>query len=285
MTTLRAGTFAIDLSTPCVMGIVNVTGDSFSGDGRVEHEAAIAHARALQRDGAQIIDVGGESTRPGAAPVDEFEELRRILPVVEALARDGACVCVDTMKPRVMQAALRAGASMINDVRALRAPGAVDAVANSTAAVCLMHMQGDPATMQKGPAYADVVAEIRAFLQRRASACVDAGIASDRIAVDPGFGFGKGLEHNVDLLRRLSALSTLGYPLMVGLSRKSTVGSITGRGVAERASGSVAGALAAAIRGARILRVHDVRETVDALAVWSAIEPWPEAGHFPNTDQ
>jgi len=285
MTTLVAGSFELDVATPCVMGILNVTADSFSGDGRLDHAAAIAHGRALLRDGARIVDVGGESTRPGAVPIDDAEELRRVIPVIETLAAEGACVSVDTMKPCVMREAIAAGASMINDINALQAPGALDAAAASNAAVCLMHMQGDPATMQTAPAYADVVAEIRAFLQRRASACIDAGIENSRIVVDPGIGFGKTPAHNLTLLRRLETLAALGFPLLVGISRKATLGFITGRGVGERAAASVAAAIAAAARGARILRVHDVRETVDALAVWNAIEPWPVSGPSRTTEQ
>jgi dihydropteroate synthase len=274
MTILRCGRHQIDLSSPCVMGIVNVTADSFSADGRLDPEAAITHARRLLADGAGIVDVGGESTRPGAASVPEDIELGRVIPVVEALATDGAVVSVDTMKPAVMRAAIAAGASMVNDVTALAAPGAIESVAASGVAVCLMHMQGEPRTMQRSPHYADVVAEVRAFLAARAHACRDAGIESDRIVVDPGFGFGKSVAHNLDLLRRLDAVTDLGFPVLAGLSRKSTLGTITGRDAGERLAASVAAALAAALRGARILRVHDVRETVDALAVWRAIEPW-----------
>jgi dihydropteroate synthase len=200
-----------------------------------------------------------------------------VIPIIAALAREGGCVAVDTMKPGVMREALDAGASMINDVRALQAPGALDVAAGSSAAVCLMHMQGEPPTMQRAPAYADVVAEIRAFLARRAAACIDAGIAADRIVVDPGFGFGKSVAHNLDLLRDLESITALGYPVLAGLSRKSTLGAITGRGVDERLAASIAATLAAVLRGARIVRVHDVRETVDALAVWNAIDPWPGA--------
>jgi dihydropteroate synthase len=274
---LRAGSHAIDLSTPCVMGILNVTADSFFDGGRLDRAAAQAHAERMFRDGARIIDVGGESTRPGALPVDEAEDPRRVIPIIAALAREGGCVAVDTMKPGVMREALDAGASMINDVRALQAPGALDVAAGSSAAVCLMHMQGEPPTMQRAPAYADVVAEIRAFLARRAAACIDAGIAADRIVVDPGFGFGKSVAHNLDLLRDLESITALGYPVLAGLSRKSTLGAITGRGVDERLAASIAATLAAVLRGARIVRVHDVRETVDALAVWNAIDPWPGA--------
>ena len=274
MTFLRCGRHEIDLSTPCVMGIVNVTADSFSADGRLDARAAITHARRLRADGAAIVDVGGESTRPGAAPIPEDVELARVIPVVEALAADGAVVSVDTMKPGVMRAAIAAGASMVNDVTALAAPGAIAPVAAGGAAVCLMHMQGEPRTMQRDPHYVDVVAEVGAFLAARAQACRDAGVEQHRIVVDPGFGFGKSVAHNLELLRRLDAIVGLGFPVLAGLSRKSTLGAITGRDVGERLSASVAAALAAALRGARILRVHDVRETVDALAVWRAIEPW-----------
>jgi dihydropteroate synthase len=272
---LRAGRHEIDLAAPCVMGIVNVTPDSFYDGGRFDRDAALAHARKQLGDGARIVDVGGESTRPGAVPVDEEEELRRVVPVVAALARDGACVSVDTMKPAVMRAALDAGAAMINDVRALQAPGAIEVAAASDAAVCLMHMQGEPATMQRAPAYADVVVEVRAFLARRAQACIDAGIGADRIVVDPGFGFGKTLAHNLALLRDLGEIAGLRYPLLVGVSRKGMLGAVTARDVGDRLAGSVAAALAAAARGARILRVHDLGATLDALAVWGAIEPWP----------
>ena len=272
---LNAGSHTIDLATPCVMGIVNITADSFFDGGRLDVDAAIDDARRMLDDGARIVDVGGESTRPGARPVDAEEELLRVLPVVAALARDGACVSIDTMKPAVMRAALDSGAAIINDVRALQAPGALDVAAASNAAVCLMHMQGEPATMQHAPAYRDAVTEVRTFLARRAAACVDAGIGRDRIVIDPGFGFGKTVAHNVELLRGLGAFAALGYPVLVGLSRKSMLGAIAGCDVDERLAASVAAALAAAVRGARILRVHDVAATVDALAVWNAIEPWP----------
>jgi dihydropteroate synthase len=275
VTNLRAGKHEIGLATPCVMGILNVTADSFHDGGRLDRGAALAHARRMIDDGARIVDVGGESTRPGAAPVDEREEMARVLPIVEALAAEDVCVSVDTMKPNVMRAVLDAGAAMINDVHALQAPGALPLVADSDVAVCLMHMQGEPRTMQRAPAYADVVAEVRAFLSRRAHACIDAGIGADRIVVDPGFGFGKSVAHNLELLRHLDEITTLGHPVLAGLSRKSTLGSITGRDVGDRLAGSIAAALAAVLRGARIVRVHDVRETIDALAVWSAIEPWP----------
>jgi dihydropteroate synthase len=270
MTSLKARTHTIDLSTPRVMGIVNVTSDSFFDGGGLDTRAAIERARQLVADGAAIVDVGGESTRPGARPVAEEAECARVIPVVEALARDGALVSVDTMKPGVMREALAAGAAMINDVRALQAPGALDVAARSDAAVCLMHMQGEPRTMQRSPSYRDVVTEVRGFLARRAQACIDAGIAADRIVLDPGFGFGKSVAHNLELLRRLHEMAALGFPVLAGLSRKSMIGAMTGRDVGERLAGSVAAALVAVHRGARLLRVHDVRATVDALAVWSA---------------
>ena len=270
---LRCGRHAVDLGQTRVMGIVNVTPDSFSDGGRFrDAAAAIAFARKLRDDGAAIIDVGGESTRPGAAPVTEADELARVLPVVEALAGDGAVVSVDTMKPGVMRAAIAAGASMINDVRALQDDGALAAVASGGVAVCLMHMQGEPRSMQAAPGYDDVVAEVAAFLRERARACEDAGIAPDRIAVDPGFGFGKSVAHNLALLRELRTLAGLGYPVVAGLSRKSTLGALTGRPPGERLAASVAAALTAAANGAAIVRVHDVRETVDALCVWSAAQ-------------
>ena len=252
------------------MGVVNVTPDSFS-DGGVYYarDAAIAHARRLAEDGADIIDIGGESTRPGSEPVSEEEERGRILPVLEALGE--LCVSVDTRRPAVMRAALAAGASMINDVQALQAPGALDAVRDSQCAVCLMHMQGEPATMQREPHYDDVVAEVKAFLRQRLAAAEAAGIARERIVIDPGFGFGKTAAHNLTLLRRLDEFGELGVPLLAGLSRKSTIGKITGRPAGERLAGSVAMALIAAQRGATILRVHDVKETRDVIALWQAL--------------
>jgi dihydropteroate synthase len=223
-------------------------------------------------DGADIIDVGGESTRPGAAPTPEREELERVVPLIEKIAALGVPVSADTRKPCVMRAAIAAGAAMINDVSALRAPGALEAVAGAgtSVAVCLMHMQGEPATMQQSVVYEDVVYEVKAFLAERAALCEAAGIARDRIVIDPGFGFGKTVEHNLILLRRLSEIVALGYPVMVGLSRKSTIGALTGRDAGERTAGSIAAALAAVARGAKIVRAHDVRETVDALKVWCA---------------
>ncbi|MCC6194834.1 MAG: dihydropteroate synthase, partial [Burkholderiales bacterium] len=256
-----------------VMGVVNVTPDSFADGGRYFNvQRALQHARALVDDGADIVDIGGESTRPGAQPVGESEELDRVLPIVEALANDGALVSIDTMKPAVMRAAVAAGACMVNDVRALREPRALEAVAATSAAVCLMHMQGEPRTMQVAPVYEDVVTEVREFLSARASACESAGIARDRIVLDPGFGFGKTVEHNLQLLRELPAITALGYPVLAGLSRKSMLGRLTGRDVGERLAASLAAALAAVARGARIVRVHDVRETVDALRVWTSAQ-------------
>jgi len=270
---LQCGGHRLDLTRPRVMGVVNVTPDSFSDGGRyLDPAQAIAHARQLVADGADIVDVGGESTRPGADEVSAAAECARVLPVVRALALDGAIVSVDTSKPEVIRAAVDAGASMINDVRALRVAGALDAAAASGAAVCLMHMKGDPRTMQQAPQYADVVADVREFLAERIDAARAAGIPAERIAVDPGFGFGKTLEHNVAVMRGLPALAALGYPVLVGYSRKSSLGAITGRGPHDRLAASLAAALVAIARGARIVRVHDVRETVDALAVWTLMQ-------------
>ena len=255
------------------MGILNVTPDSFSDGGMfVDRERALNQARRMVADGADIIDIGGESTRPGAVPVDVDVELARVVGLVDALAREGIPISVDTHKPAVMRAALAAGAGMINDVRALRESGALEAVAAGRAAVCLMHMQGDPRSMQVEPRYDDVVNEVRDFLVERARCCEAAGIARSRIVIDPGFGFGKSVAHNLALLRSLGVFEATGYPVMAGLSRKSMLGRIADRDVNERAAASVAAALAASARGAAIVRVHDVRETVDALKVWHAIQ-------------
>jgi dihydropteroate synthase len=249
------------------MGVVNITPDSFSDGGRfLDAGQAIAHARRLADDGADIIDIGGESTRPGAAPVSQDEEMGRILPVLEKV-RD-LPVSVDTRRPAVMKAALEAGASMINDVDALTAPGALQAVAKSRCAVCLMHKKGEPSTMQRDPHYDDVVAEVKAFLNERVKAAKAAGVARERLVVDPGFGFGKTGAHNLELLRNLRTLADL--PVLVGLSRKSTIGKITGRPVDQRLAGSLAMVLLALQAGATILRVHDVKETRDVIAVWQA---------------
>src|SRR5512134_3247751 len=253
------------------MGVVNVTPDSFSDGGQfLSPEKAIAQGRKLIEDGADILDIGGESSRPGARAVAEEEELLRVLPALKALK--DVPVSVDTRRPSVMRAVLAEGASMINDIEALGAPGALDAVADTDCAVCLMHKKGDPATMQNAPAYGDVVLEVRDFLSARISACQIAGIEKDRITIDPGFGFGKTMEHNFSLLKRLPELAALGMPVVAGWSRKSTLGAVTGRPVGERLAASLAAALLAVQHGATILRVHDVRETRDALAVLRALE-------------
>ncbi|MBI4988028.1 MAG: dihydropteroate synthase [Rhodocyclales bacterium] len=270
---LHCGNFRLSLERPLVMGIVNVTPDSFSDGGRYFDAArAVAHGRQLVDEGADLLDIGGESSRPGAQSVPLDEELRRVLPVIEALAGVGVPLSVDTVKPEVMRRAVAAGASIINDIAALQAPDALEAAASSGAAVCLMHMQGEPRTMQADPSYGDVVAEVRDFLVRRVAAAQAAGIAAERIVVDPGFGFGKRLEHNLALLRHLGQFADLGACVLAGLSRKSMLGQITGRKVSDRDTASVAVALLAARNGARILRVHDVAATQDALAVWSAVE-------------
>jgi dihydropteroate synthase len=264
------------LDRPRIMGIVNVTPDSFSDGGRLaDVDAAIAHALRLVDEGADLIDIGGESTRPGAAEVSEQEELDRVLPVIERLAGRTVPISIDTSKPGVMRAAVAAGASMINDVRALRGDGALEAAAGLGVPVVLMHMQGEPRTMQAAPEYDDVVADVRNFLSQRIFACEMAGIERKKLLVDPGFGFGKTLEHNLALLRRLDALRDLGAPILVGLSRKSMLGQLTERAVEDRVAASCAAAVLAAVRGARIIRVHDVAATHDALAVWSAVEGVP----------
>ena len=252
------------------MGVVNITPDSFSDGGQfLDAKAAIAHGRRLIEEGADILDIGGESSRPGAQAVAEREELDRVLPVLKALKN--VPVSVDTRRPSVMRAVLAEGASMINDIEALTAPGALDAVAKTDCAVCLMHKKGDPATMQQAPSYGDVVLEVREFLSARISACQIAGIEKDRITVDPGFGFGKTVAHNFSLLKRLPEMAALGVPVVAGWSRKSTLGTVTGRPVTERMAASLAAALLAVQHGATILRVHDVAETRDALAVMQAL--------------
>lgn len=251
------------------MGIVNVTTDSFSDGGQfIDVPRAIEHGIRLHEEGADLVDVGGESTRPGAAQIGEGIELDRVIPVVEALAARGIDVSVDTMKPAVMREAIRAGAGVVNDVNAFRAEGAIEAVANSGARLIAMHMQGTPATMQKAPHYDDVVAEVEAFLLSRASCLEAAGVARSRLALDPGFGFGKTVTHNKQLFHALPRLASHGYPVVAGLSRKKMLGDFTGRPVGERAAASVAAALLAVQNGASIVRVHDVRETVDALKTW-----------------
>jgi dihydropteroate synthase len=251
------------------MGVVNVTPDSFSDGGQfLDPGAAIAQGRRLIEDGADILDIGGESSRPGARAVAEDEELRRVLPVLKALK--DVPVSVDTRRPAVMRAVLAEGASMINDIDAFEAPGALDAVADTDCAVCLMHKKGDPATMQQAPSYGDVVGEVREYLERRVAACEIAGIERDRIVVDPGFGFGKTAAHNFRLLRELPTIAGLGLPVLAGWSRKSSLGAVTGRPVSERLAASLAAALLAVQGGATILRVHDIRETRDVIAVWQA---------------
>jgi dihydropteroate synthase len=268
---LVAGRFRLDLGKPLVMGVVNVTPDSFSDGGRYfDPKAAVAHALSLVD--ADILDIGGESSRPGALPVSVQEEMDRILPVLEGLKGIEKPLSIDTRRPEVMQAALSAGASMINDIEALQAPGALEAVAKSQCAVCLMHMKGEPATMQKGPHYDDVVGEVLGFLKKRMQAAMQAGIAQERIVIDPGFGFGKTAAHNFELLRRLEEFSSLGVPVLAGWSRKSTLGKLTGRPADERLAASLAAALLALQGGATILRVHDVKETRDVISVWSAFK-------------
>ncbi len=266
----RATPFSFEAAgRPLVIGIVNVTDDSFSDGGKFRDPSrAIEHGLRLREEGADLVDVGGESTRPGAAPVPAAEELRRVVPVIEALAREGVAVSVDTMKPEVMRAAIAAGCAVVNDVNAFLATGAVEAVAGADVGLVAMHMQGTPRTMQQAPQYDDVVAEVGAFLRERATALETAGVAHERIALDPGFGFGKAVLHNRALFRALPALAQMGYPLLVGVSRKKMIGDFTGRAVDGRSAGSVAAALLAAQNGASLLRVHDVRETVDALNVW-----------------
>jgi dihydropteroate synthase len=263
----------LDLSEPRVMGVLNGTPDSFSDGGRyADVAAAVERGLAMAKEGAAIIDVGGESTRPGAADVDVRDELARVVPVIEQLVvRVAVPISVDTSKPEVMRAAIAAGASLVNDVKALQAPGALEAVAGTGAAVCLMHMQGEPRTMQVAPSYADVVADVRRFLATRVEACLAAGIGRERICVDPGIGFGKSAEHNLALLAAIDRLAEPGLPVLIGVSRKSLVGIITGRPPEGRLAGSVAFAALAAMGGAAIIRAHDVAETLDAVKVASAL--------------
>lgn len=259
------------------MGIVNLTPDSFSGDGLAgEPDRAVARAAQMQAEGAALVDLGGESTRPGAAPVAPAAECARVLPVLERLvATLDLPVSLDTSNPELMRAGAAAGAALINDVRALRRPGALDAAAESGLPVCLMHMRGEPGDMQQAPHYDDVVGEVLDFLQQRVRACERAGIARDRLLIDPGFGFGKTLAHNLELLRRLPEIAALGLPVLVGISRKSMIGLLSGAPVQQRVHGSVAAALLAAQRGAAVLRVHDVAATAQALAVLDAVEGAP----------
>jgi dihydropteroate synthase len=269
---LQCADRVLDLSRPVVMGVLNITPNSFSDGGRhATLQGALDHAREMATAGAAIIDVGGESTRPGAEPVPLQQELDRVLPVIESVRRElDVLVSIDTMKPEVMTAAINAGAGMVNDVLALQAPGAVEAVAATRAAVCLMHMQGTPQTMQQDPRYENVVKEVGDFLLARADACRTAGIAADRIVLDPGFGFGKNTQHNLQLLRDLRQLPGP-HPLLVGLSRKSMLGKLLGRPVEQRLAGSLALATLAVAGGARIVRCHDVAETLDAVRVAWAV--------------
>lgn len=270
---LRCGKFELKLDRPLLMGIVNLTPDSFSGDGfSFDTARAIAHAYSQIEAGADLLDLGAESSRPGAIPTPIDEELRRLLPVMQALEGCGVPISVDTYKPEVMRAAIDHGAAMINDIYALRMPGALQVVAQSDCAVCLMHMQGQPLTMQQSPNYTDVVVEVRDFLAARAAAMIAGGVMRERLVLDPGFGFGKTVAHNLQLLRRLPEVSTEGLPVLAGISRKSMLGSITGRSVADRLPASLASALLAAQHGARILRVHDVAATRDVLAILIAVE-------------
>ncbi|MHB1216151.1 MAG: dihydropteroate synthase [Thiobacillus sp.] len=273
MSFLHAGPHRLSLARPLIMGIVNVTPDSFSDGGRLDNaQAAIRYGFKLQEGGADILDVGGESTRPGATIVPVAEEIRRVLPVIKALAGGACVVSVDTRNPDVMRAALDVGASMVNDVMALRAPGALETLASSDAAVCLMHMQGEPQSMQQAPRYADVVGDVKRFLEGRVQACEVAGIGRERLVIDPGFGFGKTLEHNLALLKHLNRLTEPGLPVLAGLSRKAMLGTLTGRDVDQREFAGVAAHLAAVAHGARLVRVHNVAAMRDALVIWNAVE-------------
>ncbi|MFT3850699.1 MAG: dihydropteroate synthase [Propionivibrio sp.] len=269
---LRCGRYNLTFERPLVMGIVNLTPDSFSGDGLgTDTDRAVAHALHQIEAGADLLDLGAESSRPGAIPASLDEEFDRLLPVLEVLAGCSVPISVDTYKPEVMRAAIAHGASMINDIYGFRRPGAIEAVAASDCAACVMHMQGEPLTMQRAPHYGDVIADVRDFLGERVMRLTEAGVARNRLLLDPGFGFGKTLEHNLEMLRRLSEFRGEGLPLLVGVSRKSMLGTITGRPVDRRLSASVAAAVIAAQHGAGIIRAHDVAETRDALAVLRAV--------------
>ena len=268
----QCGPYRLDLTSPKIMAIINVTTDSFSGDGlALRRDMIRAKAEKAIADGAHILDVGGESTRPGAPSIPLQEELDRVVPVVEDLASFGVPVSVDTLKPEVMRAVIQAGAVIINDIHGLEAPDAMEAVSESTVGVCLMHMQGEPRTMQQAPVYGNVVEEVGRYLQTQAAELESRGVAKSRITLDPGFGFGKTLEHNLTLFRNLETLKALGYPLLIGVSRKTMLGLITGRPVEQRTTASVVAALMSIERGASVVRVHDVAETRDALWVWQAI--------------
>lgn len=270
---LLCGRFELSLERPLIMGILNVTPDSFSdGSRHLETDNAIAHGLRLVAEGADIIDIGAESTRPGAAPVEQQAEIQRLLPVIEGLRDCGAAISVDTFKPDVMRGVLDAGADMINDIYGFRMPGALEAVASSYCGLCVMHMQGEPRTMQQAPRYGDVVAEVREFLRERVAALRTLGMHPQRIMLDPGFGFGKNAQHNYELLRRLQDLFFDDYPWLVALSRKTMIGHVTGREPDQRLGGSIAGALAGIARGAAMVRVHDVAQTVDAIKVWQTVQ-------------
>ncbi len=276
---LRCGEHSLALDRPRVMGVLNVTPDSFSDGGRfLEADSARAHARRMVEEGADLIDIGGESSRPGAEPVSADEEIARVVPVIEALAGEvDAPLSVDTCKPQVMRAAVAAGAGMINDIQALQAPGALAEAAALGVPICLMHMQGEPRTMQQRPHYDDVAGEVAGFLRARVEAAEAAGVPRERLVLDPGFGFGKALAHNYELLRRLDAVVGLGLPVLVGISRKSMVGRLLERGVEERLAGSLAAAAVATFQGAAIVRAHDVAATADAVRVAAAAAQGAEA--------
>ena len=273
MPSLQCGRFELTLERPLIMGVVNITPDSFS-DGALyfEADAAIAHARDLIAQGADIVDIGAESTRPGAESVSAADEFKRLQPVIEALRDAGVPLSVDTFKPAVMRQALDAGADMINDIYGFRHPGAIEAVAASRCGLCVMHMQGEPRTMQQAPHYDDVLAEVKQFLQDRLEVLLQHGISRPRIVLDPGFGFGKTPAQNYLLLQRLAQLRIADVPLLLGVSRKSMIGHVIGRAADQRVAGSIAAALAGIARGANIVRVHDVDATVDAIKVWQTIE-------------
>ena len=270
----HCGKYTLNLNRPHVMGIVNITPDSFSDGGQfVSTNLAVAHALKLIADGADILDIGGESTRPGAEPVSLDEELRRVIPVIEALHKVSSVpISIDTYKPEVMRLAIAAGVDMVNDVRALQEEGALEVVSGSHVGVCLMHMQGTPQTMQSSPSYADVVNEIKQFLTERLDTSLAYGIAKNRILLDPGFGFGKTRVHNIELIKHLDSIADIGQPLLVGLSRKSVLAAISGGDEDQRLYAGIAASIISAMKGAKILRVHDVKATVDALKVLIAIQ-------------
>lgn len=269
---LSCGRFRLDLSTPKIMAIVNVTPDSFSGDGCTSLDAALRAAERLIAEGAEILDIGGESSRPGAVVVGVQEEIDRVVPVVEAFVQFGVPLSVDTVKPAVMRESIRVGADIINDISAFQAEGAVDAVRDASAALCVMHMKGRPETMQIAPLYDSVLSEVEGFLAGRVQSLVGAGVSEERILIDPGFGFGKTVDHNFALLNGLHRLGVLGLPVLVGMSRKSMLGAVTGRDIADRVVSGAAAAIVALQKGARIVRTHDVAATRDAIRIWLALE-------------